>query len=155
MRTYFKPPELLTLAEGFLKLIRDPKLKDYDHVIPRFDAAIKSVGQIINNGRVLNMLKISVSDLVLKPEADIEQWNNALLAVTNIFTEMNIKPTLYKEGIQILERIRLLIQLKLYLDKYNSGSKVSRLFLEIPTDIISNKRGLIVKYKSRLAHHNK
>ena len=45
----------------------------------------------IINQKELNMLKISVCDLTSKPEASIEQWNNALLAMTNFFTEMNIK----------------------------------------------------------------
>ena len=47
MHPYFKLPELVTLAEGFLKFIRDPKQKDYDHVILSLDAVIKRVGQIM------------------------------------------------------------------------------------------------------------
>ena len=103
MRHYFKLPELVTLAEGFLKFIKDPKQKDYDHVILKLDATIQRVGQImavypkpndnflplfpqsmdlhhilleiidISNQKELNMLKISLGDLALKPEAGIEQ----------------------------------------------------------------------------------
>ena len=47
MRPDFKLQELVTLAEGFLKFIRDPKQKDYDHVIPKLEATIKRVGQIM------------------------------------------------------------------------------------------------------------
>ena len=96
------------------------------YVVLRLDPAIKRVGQIIavypkpndnflpmfpqsmdlhhilleiidiSNQKELNMLKISLGDLALKSEAGTEKWNITLLAVTNIFTEINIKPTLYK-----------------------------------------------------------
>ena len=47
MRSYFKLTDLVTLADGFLKFVKDPKQKDYDHVIPKLDSAIKRVNQIL------------------------------------------------------------------------------------------------------------
>ena len=45
MRPYYKL--LVSLAEGFLKFIKDPTSKDYDHIIPKLDDAIIRVNQIL------------------------------------------------------------------------------------------------------------
>ena len=47
MCPYFKLPELVTLAEEFLKFIEDPQQKDYEHITPKLDDAIKRVNQIM------------------------------------------------------------------------------------------------------------
>ena len=114
MRPYYKLLELVSLAEGFLKFIKDPTSKDYDRIIPKLDDTIKRVNQrlviypkpndnyvvmfpqIIELHRILleiiavstrielNKLRKSVLALVLTPESNIEQWNNAGLTILNI-----------------------------------------------------------------------
>ena len=47
MCPYYKLLELVSLAEGFLKFIKDPTSTDYDLIIPKLDDAIKRVNQIL------------------------------------------------------------------------------------------------------------
>ena len=46
MRPYYNLLGLVSLSEGFLKFLKDPQQKDYDHLIPKLDDAIKRVNQI-------------------------------------------------------------------------------------------------------------
>ena len=46
MRPYYKLLALVSLAEGFLKFIKDPTNKNYDHIIPKLDDEIKRENQI-------------------------------------------------------------------------------------------------------------
>ena len=45
MRPYYKTPQLVLLAEAFLKFMKENK--DYDHLIPKLDDAIRHVNQIL------------------------------------------------------------------------------------------------------------
>ena len=105
MSSYFKLPELVTLAEGFLKFVKDPKQSYYEHVIRKLEDAIIRVNHIltiypkpndnfaflfpqsielhyvfleitdISNQREINMLMSSVRDLALKTDIANDQWN--------------------------------------------------------------------------------
>ena len=46
MRPYYRSPQLVVLAEAFLKFMKEPTSKDYDHLIPKLDDAIKCVNQL-------------------------------------------------------------------------------------------------------------
>ena len=106
MHPYYKLIELVSLAEEFLKFIKDPTGKDYDHIIPKLDDAIKRVNQIlviypkpndnyvvmfpqsielhhillkiidVNTRIELNKNRKTLLSLVLTPESKAEQWNN-------------------------------------------------------------------------------
>ena len=53
----------------------------------------------------------------------------------------------------MIDRISIVIHLRLFLDDYNFGARLSGLLEEIvPQTILPSKRGLTVKYKSRLVH---
>ena len=47
MRPYYKLLELVDLGSGFLKFIKDPQQKDYDHINPKLDDALKRVNMIL------------------------------------------------------------------------------------------------------------
>ena len=147
------------LAEGFLKIIKDPTQKDYDHVIPRLDDAIKRVNQIpaiyskpidnytplfpqsidlhhilleiidISNQVELNKSRKSVLTLALTPENNAEQWNNASLTIDNILFNVKKKPIMVQ--LLIIDCISLVILLKLSLDDYHFGSRLSGLLEEL------------------------
>ena len=58
MRPYYKLLELVSLAEAFFKFIRDPTSKDYDHIIPKLDDALKGY---IRNLLFIQNQKITMS----------------------------------------------------------------------------------------------
>lgn len=104
----------MPLTKGVLTWIKDPKQKDYDHVIPKLEDAITCLNHTlsihhkpndkfvplfpqsielqyilfeiidISNQTELNSLRNAVKNLALKPDA-VDQWNQALVAVNTIY----------------------------------------------------------------------
>ena len=102
MRLDYKTPQSVLLAEAFLKFMKENK--DYDHIIPKLDDAIRHVNQVLaiyskqnDNYLVmfllvvdlhhillelidvskrieLNKLRKSILSFALTPESNTEQW---------------------------------------------------------------------------------
>ena len=154
MRPYFKLPELISLANGFLAVTRDPAQKDFDHVIPRLNDQITRINSImqycpkLNDNYIvlypqaieihktllevidsyskaeLNAMETCALYLALKPESGSDQWYNAGLLIFNIL-EGNANPTAEKR--LLIERINMAIQLKRSLDHFNFANKIATL----------------------------
>ena len=67
----------------------------------------------------LNKLRKSALIFVLIPEGNIEQWNNALLTIDNIFINVKKTPNVSPKILAIIDRISMVIHLRLSLDDYH------------------------------------
>ena len=84
--------------------------------------------------------------LALTPESNIEQWNNASLTIDDILINVKKKPNINTEQLLIMDRISVVIHLRLSLDDYNFGARLSGLLEEIvPQAMPPSKHGHIVK----------
>ena len=185
MRPYYKTPQSVLLAEAFLKFMKENK--DYDHHIPKLEDALKHVNQIlavyskqndnylvmfllvvdlhhilleiidVSNRIELNKLRKRVLILVLTPESNIKQLNNASLTTDNILINVKKNPDVRPEKLLIIDRISMVIHLRLSLDPtdYNFGGRLAALLDDIPSQPIpANKRTVRINYKYRHPHQD-
>ena len=54
MRPYYKLPELISLANGFLAFMRDPAQKEFDYIISRLNDQITRTNSIMQYYPKLN-----------------------------------------------------------------------------------------------------